>query len=182
MAEIGYIRVSSVDQKLTRQLDGLSLDKTFIDTVSAGSMARPGLTSLREYIREGDVVHVHSIDRLARNLADLLAILEDFISNGISLKFHKEGLTFSGENNPFQRLQVQIIGAVAEFERSMIRERQREGIIKAKQDPNKYRGRKPTINTDLVYELSSSGLSPTNIAKQLGIARSSVYRVLNSRK
>jgi len=175
---VGYIRVSSADQNTERQLDGLALNKVFTDKVSGGTKDRPALNDLMEYARSGDVVHVHSIDRLARNLADLLNLLEQFTGKGITVKFHKENLTFSGENNPFQKLQLQVIGAVAEFERSMIKERQREGIAKAKQDRSKYQGRKPSIDGDRVRKMKAEGLSPTAIAKELGIARSSVYRML----
>ncbi|NVJ90174.1 MAG: recombinase family protein [Methylocystaceae bacterium] len=178
MANVGYVRVSSVDQKLSRQLDGIQLDKTFEDKVSGGTKDRLGLTALLDYVRDGDMVHVHSIDRLARNLEDLLSLLRRLNETGVSIKFYKENLTFTGEDNPFQSLQLQIIGAVAQFERSMIRERQREGIAKARQDKSKYRGRRPTIDPVQVKSMNIGGKSPTTISKELGIARSSVYRLL----
>ena len=78
-----------------------------------------------EYLRDGDTLHVHSIDRFARNLQDLLTLISDLTSRAVTVQFHKEGLIFTGEDSPFQRLQLQIIGSVAEFERAMIRERQR---------------------------------------------------------
>jgi len=178
MTDVGYIRVSTVDQNTDRQLDGVTVAKTFTDKASGGSRNRPGLDALVEYVREGDTVHVHSIDRLARDLGDLLSLLTLFTGKGVSVTFHKERLTFTGEDSPFQTLQLQVIGAVAQFERAIIKERQREGIAKAK-TKGVYRGRKPSIDPAQVKVLHQDhGLSPSAIAKELGIARSSVYRVL----
>lgn len=185
MSDVGYLRVSSTDQSEERQLDGVTLDKTFTDKASGGSKNRPALEQLREYVREGDTIHVHSIDRLARDLADLMSLLAEFTGQGVGVKFHKEKLTFTGEDNPFQTLQMQIVGAVAQFERSIIRERQREGI-KRKKDADKelplhkrtYKGRKPSIDAARVKAMKEEGKTPSAIAKELKIARSSVYRVL----
>ena len=118
---IGYIRVSSIDQNTARQLEGVTLDKTFIDTCSGKDTRRPGLMACLDYVREGDTLHVHSIDRLARNLQDLLHIIESLKQRAVAVVFHKEGLTFSGKEAPFQKLQLQIIGAVAQFERRCYR-------------------------------------------------------------
>lgn len=178
MTDVGYIRVSTVDQNTDRQLEGVTVAKTFTDKASGGSKDRPALEALLEYVREGDTVHVHSIDRLARDLGDLLSLLQTFTGRGVSVVFHKERLTFTGEDSPFQTLQLQVIGAVAQFERAIIKERQREGIAKAK-TRGVYRGRKPSIDVAQVKEMHQDrGLSPSAIAKELGIARSSVYRVL----
>lgn len=132
-SNIGYGRVSSVGQNEARQLEGVELNKSFVDKVSGGTTDRPALKDLLEWIREGDVVHVHSLDRLARGLQGLRLIVEAINAKGASVKFQKEGLTFSGEANPMQDLLLNMLGAVAEFERSLIRERQREGIELAKQ-------------------------------------------------
>ncbi|WP_420548186.1 recombinase family protein [Curvivirga sp.] len=177
MANVGYIRVSSVDQNTGRQLEGIALDRVFEDKVSGGTKNRPELLALQDYVRDGDTVHVHSIDRLARNLEDLLGLIRGFLDQGVNVNFLKENLTFNGEDNPFQQLQLQIIGAVAQFEREMIKERQREGIAKAKKE-GKYKGRKTSIDKEQVIQLKNEGITPTNIAKQLRIARSSVYRML----
>lgn len=178
MAEVGYVRVSTVEQNTDRQLDGVTVDKTFTDKASGGSKDRPGLEALLDYVREGDTVHVHSIDRLARDLLDLQSLLKELTGRGVGVRFHKENLAFTGEDNPFQTLQLQVIGAVAQFERSIIRERQKEGIAKAKAK-GVYRGRKPSIDTEKVKLLYSEGVAPSTIAKEMGIARSSVYRVLD---
>ena len=130
--DIGYIRVSGVDQNTARQesaFDGLNLNKVFEDKASGKDVHRPALERCLEVVRDGDTLHVHSIDRLARNMQDLLSLLSDLTGRGVSVKFHKENLTFTPDKeNPFQRLQLQLISSVAEFERAMIRERQREGI------------------------------------------------------
>ena len=177
MVDVGYVRVSSLDQNVERQLDGVPVEKTFTDKASGGSTDRPALTAMLDYVREGDTIHVHSIDRLARDLLDLESLLKQLTAKGVAVQFHKERLTFTGDENPFQTLQLQMIGAVAQFERAMIRERQKEGIEKAKAK-GVYKGRKPSIDPDEVRTLRDSGNSPTAIAKQLGIARSSVYRML----
>ncbi len=126
-AHIGYIRVSTTDQNTERQLDGITLDKTFTDKLSGKDTQRPQLQACLEYIREGDTLHVHSMDRLARNLMDLQGMVESLTNRGIVVQFHKESLTFTDDTNAMNKLMLQIMGAVAEFERSLIRERQRKG-------------------------------------------------------
>lgn len=178
MADVGYVRVSSVEQKTDRQLDGVTVKKTFTDKASGGTKQRPALQQMIDYVREGDLIHVHSIDRLARDLRDLLDLLTSFNDAGVSVKFHKEGITFTGDDNPMQRMQMQIMGAVAEFERAIIKERQLEGIAKAK-EKGVYKGRKRSVDRDLVREMHEQGKGPTEIAKAIGIARGHVYRILN---
>ena len=179
MTDVAYVRVSSTEQNTERQLDGsrIEFERTFTDRCSGGTKKRDGLERMLDYVRDGDTIHVHSIDRLARNLADLLLLLEDLTERGVSIRFHKEGLTFTGEDNPFQKLQLQIIGSVAEFERSMIRERQREGIAKAR-EKGVYKGRKRSIDREKIIELKAEGMGPTAIAKELGVSRMSVHRAL----
>ena len=178
MANVGYSRVSTVEQNAERQLSGFALDKSFEDKCSGKDTNRPALKSMLDYVREGDVIHVHDISRLARNLEDLLNLVKQINGMGVSIKFHKENLTFTGETNPMQGLMLSMLGAVYQFERSMIRERQLEGIQLAKAQ-GKYKGR-PT-NTDLhqrIQLLKQDGLSLRNIAKECGCALSTVQRVL----
>lgn len=133
MTHVAYVRVSSLDQNTDRQLAGVGIDfdKTFTDKCSGGSTARPALERLQEYVREGDTIHVHSIDRLARNLDDLRVLVTGWMKQGITVRFHKEGLTFSHQdNNPMSELMLSMLGAVAQFERAMIRERQQEASRK----------------------------------------------------
>src|SRR5664279_1395253 len=149
---VGYIRVSSLDQNSERQLEGVKLDKIFTDKASGKDTARPQLQAALEYLREGDLLLVHSMDRLARNLDDLRRIVLDLTKKGVHVQFVKENLTFTGEDSPMSNLLLSLLGAVAEFERSMIRERQREGIALAK-EAGVYKGRKPTLTASQVTEI-----------------------------
>ena len=143
---IGYIRVSSFDQNPERQLDQVPLDKVFTDKASGKDTERPALEALLTFVREGDTIVVHSLDRLARNLDDLRRLVATLTKRGIQIQFVKEGLYFTGEDSPMANLLLSVMGAFAEFERALIHERQREGIALAKQR-GAYRGRKPTLST-----------------------------------
>ena len=130
-----------------------------------------------DFVRQDDEVVVHSIDRLARNLRDLQNIIETLNNKGVSIRFLSENLTFSTNvNDAFAKLQLQIIGSVAEFERNIIRKRQAEGIAKAKAR-GVYAKRGASINRERVRELQKEGLTITAIAKALDISRMSVYRI-----
>jgi DNA invertase Pin-like site-specific DNA recombinase len=129
---VGYIRVSTLDQNTDRQLDGLELDRTFTDRISGKDTDRPELESIIRYVRDGDTVIVHSMDQLARNLDDLRRLVRELTGRGVKVSFIKEGLTFTGDDSPMATLLLSVMGAFAEFERALIRERQREGIALAK--------------------------------------------------
>jgi DNA invertase Pin-like site-specific DNA recombinase len=174
--QIAYIRVSTVDQNTERQLGGITFDKVFEDRCSGKDTNRPALTRLLDHVREGDTVHVHDISRMARNLEDLINLVKTLNAKSVSIKFHKENMTFTGEQNPMQELMLGILGSVYQFERSMLLERQREGIQKAKEE-GKYQGRPNSIDRDEVKALLDSGLSIRKVASQLGIAASSVQRI-----
>lgn len=177
MANVGYVRVSSADQNTERQLDGLTLDKVFTDMVSGATTERTKLQELLGYVREGDIVYVHSIDRLARSLADLLMLVQSLNAKGVHIQFQKENLLFTGEANPTQTLMLSIMGSVAEFERSMIRERQREGIAKAK-EKGVYKGRRKTIDDAVIRAHVEAGSSYRVTAKALGVGVSTVQRAM----
>nr|BDD48146.1 transposase [Paracoccaceae bacterium] len=179
MAICGYRRISSATQSMQRQdLDGC--DKVFEEAVTGAKRDRPQLNAMLDWIREGDEVRVHSIDRLARDLRDLQSIVSTIVNKGAQITFIKEQLKFSAEeDDKYSKLQLHFMGAFAEFERSIIKERQREGIEKAKQE-GRYTGRKATIDPDKVYEMHISGMGATAIAKELGIGRASVYRILEA--
>lgn len=179
MARVGYIRVSSVDQNLDRQLDGVALDKVFTEKLSGATTDRPQLQAMLDYVREGDVILVHSIDRLARSLADLLKLVEDLTKRGVHIRFDKEQLEFTGEDNPTQHLMLSMMGAVAQFERAMIKERQREGIAKAK-ERGVYKGRMKTVDDAAICEAISGGLSFRKAAEQLGVSLSTVQRAMRA--
>lgn len=182
---VGYIRVSSIDQCEDRQLDSIrsTLDKIFTDKASGKDTHRPALQACFNHLREGDVLHVHSIDRLARNLQDLLQIVQKLISTGVTVKFMKENMEFTSDTtNPFQKLQLQLIGACSEFEREMIRERQKEGIAIARKNGKKF-GRKAVVTDELKLKINAalaSGDTKAMIAKKLGIGRATLYRALDS--
>lgn len=174
---VGYQRVSTVDQNTDRQLDGVELDKVFTDKASGKDAHRPELTRALEYVRHGDTLVVHSMDRLARNLEDLRRIVRELTGQGVSVEFVKESLTFTGEDSAMNTLLLSMLGAVAEFERSMILERQREGIALAKA-AGKYKGRKAALTNDQADELRArlvAGESVTSLAKEFGVSRQTVY-------
>jgi len=181
---IGYVRVSSTDQNTARQLEGIPLDKVFTDHCSGKDTNRPQLTLCLEFLREGDTLLVHSLDRLARNLSDLLRMVEDLTKRGIIVEFVHEHLTFTGDDTPMSKMLLAIIGSVAEFERAMIRERQAEGIKIAKAE-GKYKGRKRSLSPAQVDELQSrlaAGESKSGIASALNISRETVYAYLRREK
>ena len=180
---IGYIRVSSLTQNTARQLEGLELDKTFTDKASGKDTDRPQLQAMINHVREGDIVHIHSMDRLARNLNNLLSIVEDLNGKGVEVRFVKEGLTFGVDESSTSRLVLQIMGAVAEFERSLIKERQLEGIALAKKKGDVYTGRKPSLNDEQIDELiqrANAGEKKATLAREFGVSRATVYNILRA--
>lgn len=179
---IGYVRVSSFDQNPERQLDQVEVDRLFTDKASGKDVRRPQLDQLLAFAREGDTVVIHSMDRLARNLDDLRKIVQDLTKSGIRVEFVKEHLIFSGDDSPIAQLMLSVMGAFAEFERALIRERQREGIALAKQR-GAYRGRKKTLSPDEMVELrrrAQAGEAKTQLAQSFGISRETVYQYLRT--
>jgi DNA invertase Pin-like site-specific DNA recombinase len=179
---IGYIRVSSFDQNPERQLDNVQVDKQFIDKASGKDTLRPQLDAMLSFAREGDTVVVHSMDRLARNLDDLRRLVQRLTKRGIRIEFVKECLSFTGEDSPMANLLLSVMGAFAEFERALIRERQREGIALAKQR-GVYRGRKKALTTEQVVELRrrvGAGEQKTALAREFGISRETLYQYLRA--
>jgi DNA invertase Pin-like site-specific DNA recombinase len=180
MSVIGYRRVSTLDQNLDRQDLG-EVDKVFEEKLSGKSAKdRPALQSMIDYAREGDTVVVYSIDRLARDLRDLQEIISTLNDKGVAITFLSERLTFSADaDDAFAKLQLQMMGAFAEFERNIIRKRQADGIAKAKAK-GVYKGTKPRIPRDEVHQLLAEGKTKTEIAKVMGISRMSVHRILSA--
>jgi len=174
---VGYQRVSTVDQNTARQLDDVQLDKVFTDKASGKDTKRPELARALEYVREGDTLVVHSMDRLARNLEDLRRIVRELTGKGVRVEFVKESLAFTGEDSAMNTLLLSMLGAVAEFERSMILERQREGIALAKA-AGKYTGRKAALTSAQANELRqrlAGGEAVSSIARDYGVSRQTVY-------
>src|SRR3954464_14832447 len=179
---IGYIRVSTLDQQIERQLDGMVLDQSFTDKASGKDTKRPQLELMLRFARTGDTVIVHSMDRLARHLDDLRRIVHPLTGKGVRIEFVKEQLTFTGEDSPMANLLLSVMGAFAEFERALIRERQREGIAAAKAR-GAYRGRQPSLTATQVAELvtrAAAGESKTALAREFGISRQTAYQYLRA--
>ena len=179
MATIAYRRCSSVDQKLDRQ--DIKADKTFEEKLSGKDRNRPALAAMLDYIREGDLIKVWDISRLARDLMDLQNIITEINDKGATIQFITETLTFAPDSdNPIATLQLQILGSFAQFERSIKRQRQLEGIAIAK-DKGKYSGGIKRINRERVHQLRSEGLSTYKIASMMEISRMSVHRILKEK-
>jgi DNA invertase Pin-like site-specific DNA recombinase len=179
---IGYVRVSTYDQNPERQLENLELDRTFVDKASGKDTKRPQLEALTTFARTGDTVIVHSMDRLARNLDDLRHIVQTMTQRGIRIEFIKEHLIFTGEDSPMANLMLSVMGAFAEFERALIRERQREGIVLAKQH-GAYRGRKRSLSDAEIVDVRrrvASGEKKAGIAREFGISRETLYQYLRA--
>lgn len=177
---VGYIRVSTLDQHVERQLEGIEVDKTFIDKASGKDTKRPQLELLMSFVRTGDTVIIHSMDRLARNLDDLRQIVQSLTNRGVRIEFIKEHLAFTGEDSPMASLMLSVMGAFAEFERALINERQREGIALAKQR-GAYKGRKKSLSETAVAQLLdriTTGISKAQVAREFGISRQTLYQYL----
>lgn len=177
---VGYARVSSPEQNLDRQTSRLTnagAQKLFTDMVSGSIRDRPGLDAVVEYLRAGDTLLVASMDRLARSLVDLHTLVDELTTNGITVTFIQEGQSYSATPSPTGKLLLSMLGAVAEFERSIIRERQAEGIARAKAR-GVYKGRKPVPGEKIeqARQLISQGVPKARVARDLGISRSSLYK------
>lgn len=181
--KIGYARVSSKDQNLDRQLAALKKEKVFrvfTDTVSGSSTQRPGLDGALNYVRAGDQLIVVSMDRLARSLIDLHRLVDELTERGVSVKFLKEGQTYSLDSSPVAKLMLGLLGSVAEFERAIIRERQAEGIAKAKAR-GVYKGRAKVLNEEQIAqarEWVGAGIPKAEVARRFGIGRTTLYKYL----
>jgi DNA invertase Pin-like site-specific DNA recombinase len=182
---IGYRRVSTIVQSTEHQLDGVAVDKIFEDKLSGKDTNRPQLQAMIEFVREGDLVLVHSLDRLGRNIDDLRGLVKDMTAKGVTVQFVKENLTFTGDSsNPFSELMLNMLASFAQFERSIIRERQKEGVQIAKAK-GVYKGRKREMTDERIAELKrrvSDGEAKAVVAKDMKISRDTLYRYLDSGK
>jgi DNA invertase Pin-like site-specific DNA recombinase len=180
MAEhIGYVRVSSESQNTDRQLDTIYIDKKFVDKISGASKDRPELNACLAYIRSGDTLHIHSIDRLARSLRDLQEIVDGLVSRNITVIFHTERLTFTSEENPVSTMMLQMLGMIAQFERTLTKKRQAEGFAIAK-SKGKHMGR-PKLDMsrrDEAIELSKAGYNISMISRAMNLSRPSISKLL----
>jgi DNA invertase Pin-like site-specific DNA recombinase len=179
---VGYRRVSTLDQNTSRQLDGVELNKVFEDKLSGKDTNRPQLAAMLNHVRDGDTVIVHSLDRLGRNLDDLRRIVVDLTGRGVRVKFIKENLEFSGDDSPMSMLLLNIMASFAQFERELIKERQREGIAIAKRK-GIYKGRRPSLNIETVAVIRKrveAGEQKAKLATEYGISRMTLYSYLAS--
>ena len=175
---VGYIRVSTLEQREDRQLEGMELDRRFVDRVSGKDMKRPQLSEMLSFIREGDTVVCHSMDRLGRNLDDLRKLVFSLTKRGVRVEFTKESLVFTGEDSPMANLLLSVMGAIAEFERQLIRERQREGITLAKAR-GVYTGRPATLKGEVLASLLArlkAGEKPSDLAREFKVTRMTLHR------
>jgi DNA invertase Pin-like site-specific DNA recombinase len=183
---LGYARTSTVDQKAgleaqLKELQGADCEKVFEEQVSSVDVAkREALSEALDYLREGDTLVVTKLDRLARSVAHMMEVLAAIEAKGASLRILSMNIDTGTATG---KLMLSILGSVAEFERSIMLERQREGIAKAKA-AGKYKGRKPTAKakTEEVLKLHSEGVGGSEIARKVGVGRSSVYRILEDAK
>ena len=178
--KVGYVRVSSEGQNTARQLDGLKLDRTFEDKVSGKSLDRPQLEAMLAFVREGDEVVIHSMDRLARNLEHLRQLVRQLTEKGVRVTFVKECLTFTGDDSPMANLMLSLLGSVSEFERALLLDRQREGIALAK-TRGVYKGRKPSLTDAQAEQLrlrAQAGEKKTDLADEFKVSRETVYAYL----
>ena len=180
---IGYARVSAPDQSLDRQIDALGgVDRLFTDEASGSTRDRAGLRALIDYVRDGDTVTVTSMDRLARSVRDLRDLVDRLTAAGATVTFLREAQTYRpGGADPTSDLLLGVLGAVAEFERAIIRERQAEGIAAARRR-GVYARRRPRISAATaadIRRLDAEGVPKTLIAARTGLSRAAVYRVLD---
>ncbi|SHJ16177.1 Site-specific DNA recombinase [Malonomonas rubra DSM 5091] len=181
MAIIGYARVSTADQQLDVQIEQLQTagcEKIYREKVSGADISRPQLSALLDYAREGDTVVCCKLDRIARSTKHLLEVVDHLQQKNIAFRALNINLDTT---TPTGKLMLTMLGAIAEFERELMLERQREGIAKAKA-AGKYKGRKPTVlaQTKRIVELAEQGKKKTEIAAELNVGLSSVYRILSA--
>lgn len=183
--KVAYVRVSSVDQNEARQIEGLEkfgIEKWFTEKISGKDTNRPQLQSMLDFVREGDTVYIHDFSRLARSTKDLLDIVEKLNSKGVHLVSNKENIDSS---TPTGKLMLTMIGAIAEFERQNLLERQREGIAIAKREGKFKGGQVKRINEDLFnaaysrYKLRK--ISKKDLAAELGISRPTLDKLLKEK-
>ena len=179
--KVAYIRVSTEEQHEARQMEamkGFGIDKYFIDKKSGKNADRPQLQAMLNFVREGDTVYIHSLDRLARSTQDLLNIVEQLQAKGVELHSDKEAID---SNTPTGKLMLTMIAAINQFERENLLERQREGIAIAKEQ-GKYKGRKqvkPEAWEEAYAKYKAREIkSVSELAKVLGISRPTVYKLI----
>ena len=181
MRLFGYARVSTSQQSLDVQVkalkaEGVRANRIFTDKVTGSHVNREGLQLLRLKVEEGDVILVKKLDRLGRDTADMIQLIKVFDEIGVAIRFLDDGISTEGTMG---KMVVTILSAVAQAERQRILERTNEGRLEAKAKGIKF-GRKPTIDRKSVWALHNDGVGATDIARQMEIGRSTVYKILES--
>ena len=178
MSNIGYVRVSSVQQNNERQLEGVELDRVFTETASGKNADRPQLNAMLEYVREGDVIHAHELSRLGRNVRDLLTIIDAVKAKGASVNFHKEGIIAGAEETAASRMMLNVFAAVSQMEREMMLERQAEGYAAAKAAGRRgARGNGKEIDRVGIVSALAAGESIRKTAAQFEVSTQTVQRI-----
>jgi DNA invertase Pin-like site-specific DNA recombinase len=182
---VGYRRISTVDQNTARQLDDVPLDKVFEDKLSGKDRNRPQLALCLEFLREGDTLIVHSLDRLGRNVRDLLDIVGELTAKGVTVSFLHPSLSFSGDDSPINKLLFLLLAGFAEMERALILERIKEGVAIAKK-AGRYKGRAPAIRPnngklEILEKMHAEGAKVAEMARAAGVSRQTVYSWLAKR-
>ncbi|XSE38955.1 recombinase family protein [Corynebacterium rouxii] len=182
--KIGYARVSTTEQNPERQharLRNAGAVRIYTDCISGGTRHRPQLDEALRYLREGDRLIITSMDRLARSLTDLSSIVTKLTERGVIVEFLKENQTYTATSDPIARLMLGILGAIAEFERSLIRERQAEGIARAKAR-GVYKGRAKVLTDEQISQARQwvdTGVPKAEVARRLEIGRTTLYKYLS---
>lgn len=179
---VGYTRVSTSEQNVSRQLDGMQLDAVFTDVMSGKNAERPELQACLKYLRNGDELVVHEMSRLGRNTEDLLKIVRELVGRGVAVRFVHEKLSLTADGSPQDELMLTMFAAFATFERGLMLQRQREGIELAKQ-AGKYKGRAPKLDKAQVENLRAwvaRGETISAVAREFGISRASVHNYVKS--
>ncbi|EPD6685269.1 recombinase family protein [Cronobacter sakazakii] len=178
MSNVGYIRVSSIQQNTDRQLEGIALDKVFTEKVSGKNADREQLRAMLDYVREGDVVHCHELSRLGRNVKDLLSIIDTLKEKGVTVMFHKERLTVGAESNAISNMMLNVLSSVAQMEREMMLERQAEGIAAAKAAGRMVgRGKGRAVDRVGIVSALAAGGSVRQVAKDFNVSTQTVQRI-----
>jgi len=181
--EFIYRRVSTIDQNTARQLPHLKVDREYEDKISGKDMNRPQLQAMIQTLREGDVIHVHELSRLGRSVKDLLDIVGHVVESGASIIFHKENLRFEpNQSDPFQQLMLNLLSSIAQFERDLLLQRQREGIAITKSE-GKYKGRQSKFSNAQIEQIQNEFneyKNKTVLAKRWGISRGYLYKIASA--
>lgn len=176
----GYVRTSGGSHHTSGQLEGQTLDRIFEERVTGKTLDRPELEAMLSFVRAGDEVVIQSMDRLARNLDHLRQVVQRMTANGVRVTFINEEMSFTGEDSPIATLMLSLLGSLAEFERSRILERQREGIDLAK-GRGVYKGRRPSLNEEQVRMIRwrvSAGEKKAQLAREYCVSRETLYSYL----